>query len=332
MTGELWPARAWEIAPDPRLDPVLDRLRPLPTTSLLVVSGGRVVGQYGRPAEIGYLASARKSVLSVLFGQPVADGVIKLEQSLAELGIDDVGGLLPVERTATVRDLLTARSGVYHPPSTLSGYEVGLPARGSERPGSTFRYNNWDFNALGTVYELCTGRAVFDAVADDLAGPLGFEDFEPGRQRVLGRPERSRHLAHHLFLSGRDLARVGLLAVRGGRWGARAVVPGQWLRESTSVQVDRSAQAPLDYGYLWWLPRLLRPGAFLAAGSFGQYLLGVPELDLVIVHRWTVPDEMVIAQNEGVADQAGPAADGVSVRQFLQVARAVIGALQQPVS
>ena len=328
VTREHWPGRSWEVASDPRLDPVLERLPALPTTSLLVVSGGRVVGQYGQPDEIGYLASARKSVLSVLFGRPVADGTIKLGQTLAELGIDDVGGLLPSERAATVRDLLTARSGVFHTAATLSGYEVGLPPRGSEPPGSTFRYNNWDFNALGTVFEQCTGRAVFDAVAEDLAGPLGFEDFDPGRQRVLGRPERSRHLAHHLFLSGRDLARVGLLAVRHGQWNGRPVVPGQWLAESTSVQVDRRAQGPLDYGYLWWLPRPLGPGAFLAAGNFGQYLLGVPALDLVLVHRWTVPDEVVIEQNQGAAEPAGPSADGVSVRQFLQVARAVIRALE----
>ena len=56
---------------------------------------------------------------------------------------------------------------------------------------------------------------MFDAVAQDLAGPLGFQDFDPARQRLLGRPEISRHLAHHLFLSGRDLARIGLLVLEG---------------------------------------------------------------------------------------------------------------------
>lgn len=52
--------------------------------------------------------------MSVLFGRSVADGATALDATLEELGIDDIGGLLPVERQARVRDLLTARSGVYH--------------------------------------------------------------------------------------------------------------------------------------------------------------------------------------------------------------------------
>src|SRR5262245_3997359 len=82
------------------------------------------------------------------------------------------------------------------------GMEASMPPRGSHPPGTRFHYNNWDFNALGTIFERQTGRGVFEALREDLAGPLGFQDFDPARQRLLGRPERSHHLAHHLFLSG----------------------------------------------------------------------------------------------------------------------------------
>ncbi|EWM15390.1 serine hydrolase [Kutzneria sp. 744] len=303
---------------------VVDALDALPTTAFLALDRGRVVLDHGATTVSSYLASARKSVLSVLYGPAVAAGTIRLDATLDELGIDDIGGLLPQERRATVRDLLTSSSGVYHPPATVAGPERDGPARGSQAPGALFHYNNWDFNALGTIYERCTGRSVFDALAEDLAAPLGFDDFDPGRQRLLGRADVSEHLAHHFFLSARDLGRIGAMMLQHGQWDGRQVVPESWVAESTSVQVDRGAGVQLDYGYLWWLPRLLGRGSFLAIGNFGQYLLCVPP-GLVIVHQRSVPDDVVLARSQG-AEPPAPV-DTVSPQQFMKVALMVRAAL-----
>jgi CubicO group peptidase (beta-lactamase class C family) len=304
---------------------VAEVLEALPTTAFLVLDRGRVVVDHGATTAPSFLASARKSVLSVLYGPAVADGTIQLGATLDELGIDDIGGLLAPERRATVRDLLTSSSGVYHPPATTAGPEQDAPARGSQPPGALFLYNNWDFNALGTIFERCTGRSVLDALAEDLAAPLGFDDFDPGRQRLLGRPDVSEHLAHHFFLSARDLGRLGTMLLQGGRWDGRQVVPASWVAESTSVQVDRGAGVQLDYGYLWWLPRLLGRGSFLAIGNFGQYLLCVPP-GLVIVHLRAVPDDVVLARSQGL--QPPVTIDSVSPQQFMRVVRAVLAALR----
>jgi CubicO group peptidase (beta-lactamase class C family) len=284
-------------------------LETLPTTCLLVLRHGRVVYEYGDPTEASYLASARKSILSLLYGRPVADGTIELTSTLEELDIDDVGGLLPIERQATVRDLLTGRSGVYHRSASATDLGITLPERGSKLPGTEFHYNAWDPNALATIYEQRTGRRVFDALAEDLAEPLGFQDFDSTRQRSLGRPELSSHLAHHMFLSARDLARVGVLVADGGRWNDRELVPAEWLRKSTAPQPER-------YGYLWWII-----GPFvLAAGAFGQYLAVLPKEGLVIVHRVAVPDEVAIARN----NEGGEGEDqGLVVREFGQLVRLV---------
>ncbi len=308
------------------LQQVLDALEALPTTAFLVLDRDRVVLEHGTMTAPSYLASARKSILSVLYGPAVAAGTIRLDATLDELGIDDTGGLLPQERRATVRDLLTSRSGVYHPPATVAGPEQSAPARGSQPPGALFHYNNWDFNALGTIFQRCTGRSVFDALAEDLAGPLDFDDFEPGRQRLLGRPEVSEHLAHHFFLSARDLGRLGAMLLQDGRWNGRQVVPASWVAESTSIQVDRGAGVQLDYGYCWWLPRLLGRGSFLAIGNFGQYLLCVPP-GLVIVHLRAVPDDIVLARSQGT--QPSAPIDSVSPQQFMKLVRAVQAALRR---
>jgi CubicO group peptidase (beta-lactamase class C family) len=307
------------------LQQVVDALEALPTTAFLVLDQGRIVLDHGATTTPSFLASVRKSVLSVLYGPAVADGTIRLGATLGELGIDDIGGLLPQERRATVRDLLTSSSGVYHPPATVAGPEHDAPARGSQPPGALFLYNNWDFNVLGTIFERCTGRTVFDALAEDLAAPLGFDDFDPGRQRLLGRPDVSEHLAHHFFLSARDLGRLGTTMLQNGRWNDRQVIPGSWIAESTSVQVDRGADVQLDYGYLWWLPRLLGRGSFLAIGNFGQYLLCVPP-GLVIVHLRAVPDDIIRARTE--SPPAPTPIDFVSPQQFMKLVREVQAALR----
>lgn len=307
------------------LQQVLDTLETLPTTAFLVLDRDRVVLDHGATTAPSYLASARKSILSVLYGPAVADGTIRLGTTLGELGIDDIGGLLPQERRATVRDLLTSRSGVHHPPATVAGPEQYAPARGSQLPGALFHYNNWDFNALGTIFQRCTGRSVFAALAEDLAAPLEFDDFDPGRQRLLGRPDVSEHLAHHFFPSARDLGRLGAMLLQGGRWDGRQVVPASWVAESTSIQVDRGAGVQLDYGYSWWLPRLLGRGSFLAVGNFGQYLLCVPP-GLVIVHLRAVPDDIVLARSQGTQPPAP--IDSVSPQQFMKLVRAVQAALR----
>jgi CubicO group peptidase (beta-lactamase class C family) len=306
------------------LQPVVAALEALPTTAFLVLDQGRVVLDYGATTTPSHLASARKSVLSVLYGTAVADGTIRLGATLDELGIDDIGGLLPQERRATVRDLLTSSSGVYHRPATVAGPEEHAPARGTQQPGTLFHYNNWDFNTLGTIFERCTGRSVFAALAEDLAAPLGFDDFDPGLQRLLGRSDVSEHLAHHFSLSARDLGRLGTMMLRHGQWDGRQLVPASWIAESTAIQVDRGAGAQLDYGYLWWLPRLPERGCFLAIGNFGQYLLCVPP-GLVIVHLRAVPEDIVLARSQNT--RPAPL-DTVSPQQFMRVVWAVRAALR----
>jgi CubicO group peptidase (beta-lactamase class C family) len=337
---DTFPRRSWETEETASngykpelLAAVKGMLTSLPTTSLLVVTGGKVVFRYGDITEISYLASARKSILSMLYGKYVAEGTIKLDRTLKELEIDDIGGLLPIEKSARIEDLLTARSGVYHPAGSPGGDSSEAPPRGSKRPGTYFYYNNWDFNLAGAIFERLTGSTVFEAFQKDLALPLQFEDFDQSRQRMLGFENQSRYLAYHFFLSGRDMARLGLAMVRGGTWQGQQIVPEDWVRASTTSRVPaaditgRLKNGPLDYGYLWWLPNQRRgpewSRSFLAFGNYGQFILGLPALDTVIVHRRAVSDDFAIERNLG-RDLSSPS--GVSVPQFLAIADAIVSA------
>jgi hypothetical protein len=145
----------------------------LPTTGLMLISHGRVILEAGDVQQLSYIASVRKSVLAMLFGKYVADGWIRLDETLASLGVDDVGGLTPAEKEATVADLLSSRSGVFHV-SNPGGDLRDAPPRGSQEHGTYFLYNNFDFNSLGAIFEQRSGHDIYDALRDDLALPIAW--------------------------------------------------------------------------------------------------------------------------------------------------------------
>ena len=164
------------------------------------------------------------------------------------------------------------------------------PPRASHEPGTYWYYNNWDFNALRTIFRKLTGSSVFDSLDKELARPLRFEDFDQSRDTEFITERASDHPAYVMRLSVRDLARVGLLMARSGRWGDRQIVSTRWVAESTASYSNASAS--LGYGYLWWVGqdnwhfRQKFPGkVFSARGNYGQFLVVDPVRDIVIVHR-----------------------------------------------
>jgi CubicO group peptidase (beta-lactamase class C family) len=222
---------------------------------------------------------------------------VRLDKTLAEIGIDDVGGLTDAEKQATIRDLLTARSGVFHAASNAGDDLASAPPRGSQRPGTYFLYSNWDFNALGTVFERETGRNIYDALESDLARPIGMQDFQRSAQVKSGDTTKSVHLAYHMNLSTRDMARIGYLMLREGRWAGRQVVAADWVRETTraftpvaEMNPARHRNGPFGYGHLWWVwdgPHATGPyrGAYTGLGAVGQHIAVLPALNLVVAHK-----------------------------------------------
>ncbi|HUQ83478.1 MAG TPA: serine hydrolase [Gemmatimonadaceae bacterium] len=310
-TSAVYPGATWAHANSPeaagyssdRLDSVRTILGTTTTTGIIVVVGGRVIFEHGDLAQLSYLASARKSILSMLFGNYVASGRVRLDKTLAELGLDDIGGLTPQEKQATIEDLLSARSGVYHAASNPGDNLADAPPRGSQKHGAYYLYSNWDFNALGTIFEQETGRNIYDAFDSDVASIIGMQDWKRDIQRKSGDSTRSRHPAYHFVLSTRDMARVGYLMLRDGRWNDRQVIPRDWVRRSTRLVTPAAQMNPaplrsahMGYGYLWWVwdhrdSTGVFDGAYSARGAYGQYITVIPQLDMVIAHKVAVPPD-----------------------------------------
>jgi CubicO group peptidase (beta-lactamase class C family) len=85
------------------------------STALLAVRGREVIYAQGFHAQRSSIASVRKSLIGMLYGIAIEAGEIDFHATLDDLGIDDHSPLTAEEKLATVADLLTSRSGVYHP-------------------------------------------------------------------------------------------------------------------------------------------------------------------------------------------------------------------------
>jgi CubicO group peptidase (beta-lactamase class C family) len=267
------------------------------TTGLVVVDRGRVVYQYGDVQELSYVASVRKSILSMLYGYWVENGTIKLDRTLEELNVDDIGGLLPIEKKATVRDVITARSGVYHPASYSGDDLAEAPPRGSQKPGRYMLYSNWDFNVAGAIFEQLTRRDIYDELQAQLAIPLQFEDWDRTAQHKEGDLTVSKYPAYPIWISTRDMARIGYLMLREGNWNGRQAISRDWARRIVGVVTPVQEMNPVrrrdgyfGYGYMWWVwdgPRAVGPfkGAYSAVGAMGQWITVFPSLNLVVAHK-----------------------------------------------
>lgn len=273
-----------------------------PVTGVMVIVGGESIYSYGETDELSYLASARKSILSMMYGNYVAGGTIDLNITIGELidaGVisDDVEGLLDIEKRATIKDCIAARSGCYHQGSNTGDDYAIAPERGTREPGSYYLYNNWDFNVSGSIFEGLTGKNIYDALGEDLATPIGMQDWDRSKQVKGGSSSISVYPAYHLYLSARDMARLGYLMLRDGKWNDTQLIPAAWCSESTSAYTPVDEMNPVTrrtqshgYGYMWWVwdgpaNRGAFKDAYMALGAGGQYIAVLPALDMVVAQK-----------------------------------------------
>ncbi|MBN2022939.1 MAG: serine hydrolase [Pirellulales bacterium] len=298
--GDRFPGKTWSrfAAPEEagwsaaKLEEARKYSEEIGSAAVLVVYDGAVLAQWGDTSRRYMCHSMRKSLLSALVGMHVAAGDMDLDKTLAELGIDDRPPLTTQEKQARVIDLLRSRSGVYH----TAAYETprmktDRPARDSHRPGEFFWYNNWDFNALGAIFERETGTKIFEEFRRRFAEPLGMQDYRARDGYYHLERRQSIYPAYPFRMSSRDLARFGLLYLRRGCWADQRILSEDWIDRSVASHFrpgDSTRIKEYGYGYLWW-PIIHGPlagvGMYSARGSGGHAIDVIPGANLVVVHR-----------------------------------------------
>ena len=231
--------------------------------------------------------SVTKSVVSTLVGIAVGDGLLSLGQNLGQLLPDRLPSDADARlRTITVEHLLTMTAGFEWDDLAdfwrlLSSDDwVGTTLRTSlaAEPGQVFAYNSGCSQLLSAILTRLTGKRLADLATERLFGPLGIV---PG-----GWPRDPQGLtigAYGLELTARDLAKLGLLYLKDGRWGEVQLLPADYVRCATAPQSTGGFPEDTAYGYHWWVTEVTEHAAYFAAGYGGQYLFVVPHLDLIVV-------------------------------------------------
>lgn len=290
---EIYPGISWKKITNPeqlgwsveKLDQARLISDSIGSDAVMIVYRGAILKAWGNFERKFMCHSMRKSLLSALFGIQVDNGLISLNASLAELGIEDPPNQLsPLEKSATVENLLTSRSGIYVP----AAYEFPMrkPERGKFKPGENWIYpNNFDYNVLLTIYENETGGKFFEDFFGKIAAPIGMSNFQVSDGYYHYELNKSSHPAYPFRMSSLDLARFGLLFLRLGKWEDQQIISKSWVEKSTSA-ITQTYNEREGYGYLWWNDaRNFKYPYYSAEGAGGHGLIIVPELELVIVHR-----------------------------------------------
>jgi len=257
--------------------------------SVLVIRNGYVVTEayfYLYDPDIpGDTRSCTKSFLSALIGIAIAEGHLDLDQKVVDFFPDHViANDGPRKRAMTVEHLLTMKSGLDWPESSVSyssqdnilwqmlesrdWVQLVLDRPMATEPGTRFNYSTGDSQLLAAVLEEATGMSTQKFARMHLFEPLGVSSDHWGWQSA---PEGVAFGGGGLNITPRAMAKFGYLYLEDGDWNGRQIVPADWVE--TSV-------ADPHYGYQWWR---LGNGGYAALGYGGQRIVVIPDLEMVVV-------------------------------------------------
>jgi CubicO group peptidase (beta-lactamase class C family) len=262
--------------------------------------------------DYAHVFSVTKSVVSMLIGIAIADGLIaSIDQPLAELLPERRKAMSDDTAKITLRQLMTMSGGFddYLPDASQweksaepgGNYVELLLARPQYPPGKAFWYSNPSAHlvaaALAAALERADGdrpRSILDYAREKVFDPLG----------ILTRPTFSQPLhdffapkfvtarfgwgtdpngiqlgGYGLRLTAPDMIKIGELYRRDGVWNGKQIVPAEWIQQSTSPSTHND-----EYGLLWWIIREPEGAGHYADGHGGQRIMVLPKPRAVIVY------------------------------------------------
>jgi CubicO group peptidase (beta-lactamase class C family) len=210
--------------------------------------------------------STSKSFGSTLVGMAVTQGLFKTDDLVKTLLPDST--VLP---DVQIKHLLSM-SGHLDPPGTKFDYAMGQMLLGN----------------LANAITAKSGMPVAQFFEKNLRAPLEMQDIDWGDGRFIS-------FAGNVSTTCRDGARLGHFWANNGTWKGQRLISEQYYNEATSAPFP---VANAGYGYNFWLnvafSRTKRVGkSFAAIGANAQYIVIIPELQLVITSYGNDPDDMM---------------------------------------
>lgn len=293
------------------ISPLLkNRLKELETIAFVIIKADSICYEeywddYG-PDSYSNSFSMAKSYVSALTGIALKEGKIKsLDQPVADF--------LPEfetypENQIRIRHLLTMSSGLNWDESYIDPFSVTTKAyygddlkstikglKAVDVPGIYFRYKSGDTQILSFVLEKATGKTVSEYLEEKIWGPLGAESPALWSLDKEGGFEKAYCC---LNSNARDFARFGRLFLRQGNWNGKQIIDSAYVKESVTpimlVDQDEQDEKVDFYGFSWWIiPDYKGQEIFYARGILGQYIIVIPELDLIMVRLGKQRGEIV---------------------------------------
>jgi CubicO group peptidase (beta-lactamase class C family) len=262
--------------------------------------------------------SMAKTFLSALVGCAVKEGTIKLT--------DRVNTYLPEyvqekDSALQVVHLLNMTSGMnfdedYANPfgfmakayygddikSLLHGYEL------TYEPGTRWEYLGGNNLLLSLLLEKAVGKNISAYGSEKLWEPLGMEY---NAKWILDHEDGSEKTFSGLYATARDFAKIGQLYMKYGCINEQQVIDLSYVQSSISASgvKDKHGEDTYNYGYAWWLLEHDGLDVFYMQGILGQYVLCIPEKDIIIVRvgkqrmeksNGKNPDDLFIWLEEGL--------------------------------
>lgn len=300
--GGIWPTDEWKqiepeaVSMDSEKLSEAEQIYPslFPNSfSLLVIRKGQIVSEsyfHNQTANTpNHVYSITKTIVASLLGIAIKNAWIR--------GADErVMDLLPEYsfhyelHNMTLEDILTHRSGLQNSDELLTS----LNQEPKSPPGVSFEYSNQAPSLLTLILNRIIKQEIIGGDISDvttfaqkyLFNPLGvhLSHWSKGTNNI---PDG----ANGIYMTSRDLARVGYLLLRNGRWGDEQILPPKWVENSTKQRVGVDRQK--SYGYLIWIrrhPDLVQTASgekyvngYFAYGHRGQFIGIYPELDLLVI-------------------------------------------------
>jgi CubicO group peptidase (beta-lactamase class C family) len=236
--------------------------------------------------------SAAKSIVSILVGIAIGDGLISAD--------DPVGKYIPEfsrgeNSRLTLRHLLTMSSGLNWDESYSSLFSKTTEAyygtqlrklvtglKVVEEPGKVFRYMSCNTVLLGIIITRASGMTLSDYATQNLWKPIHAEQPAYWSLDHFDGLEK----AYCCFYScARDFARVGKLYLDSGKCDGRPLVPYEYVLQSLTPNgcVDETGKTIDYYGFQWWLMNYEGHKIFYARGIYGQYIVVIPDERIIVV-------------------------------------------------
>ncbi|MDX1761562.1 MAG: serine hydrolase [Christiangramia sp.] len=238
--------------------------------------------------------SMAKSIVTALMFKAIQDGYLENTDQ-------PVSDFFPqFQDDLSVGDLSTMSSGLdwdenYYSPfsSTARGYfgkdlrEQILELEVVETPGEEFKYLSGNTELLGMVIEKASGKSLSEYLSESFWKPLGMNDDALWQ---VDSDENDMEKAYCCISSNaRNFAKFGKLFINYGEWNNKQLLDSSYIALASQPHFEETPY----YGYGFWLSDYKDKKIFYMRGVLGQYVIMIPEDDLVIVRlgRKLIPKE-----------------------------------------